>query len=1151
MKKILTIAMALMFSSALLSVTVWGQTTYTWNQTAAAAYGTAANWTPTRTTPATNDVLVIDGSVTPATTITGLVTQTIGQLKVTNNAYVTLTAAAAAVITISGGTGTDFQIDAGSKLLDSADVAITISVATGATGSISGTYVMKGVTVATAHRLLAADASSITFNSGSICGVDTLFSGNLAGTTGTANIIIFASGSVYYHVSGSNPFGLGQPASRVTFQTGSLFRLAGNVTPAFSGRTYADFEMKASGTSSSPTGSAACSIDNLTVTAGRLNIGMTGTFTIKKNITVGVGDTLIFKPAGAGSVTLNGTSAQTFTNSGILIIDTTQNFVLNNSNNFTLIGDAALHGTLTFTAGKLSVTTGTLTLGPTAAVSGIGSGKIIDGKIARKISAIGKLFRPLGQGTDYLPDTLFVGAVTTPGTITAQILDKTVTPFSGTVSGATQTLKRYSRTTLDPNLNISLDSVAASYATADLPAGVFASNLQVVRWNGGPWLILTTRIDSVANVLYTKGNFGPGDYVITGPAGFLVSSKTSINYGTVLSGQSKTDSVNITNSGNKSLSVDSVKSTLGDFTVNPTSLSIPAGGTSKFYIAYAPVTAGTKTAKVVFYHGGINGRDTVAVDGGASLITNFAATPDSLDFGTQIRNSSKTDTIVVANSGNVALKVDSVKSPDPSFKISPASANIGANGTGKFFITYKPASAGAKSAKLVFYSNSSTQPDTVYVKGDVVIAPLFSATKTTVDFGALNLGKNKIDSVTVTNAGTSTMTISSVVSSDAVYVITPTTATLAVDAAQKFYITFSPTVAGTRKATIILTSNVTEVRDTLKITGFGSVLSSIAEARKDVNNDLIADHSITKDTLVITGVVTSPNMGASAGRASYFIQDATGGIEVDKFGTSPAAYQRGDSVIAVGIVNQFNGLVEFAPLVLDTLNFQILKHNATIPKPKRLTLHQFVTNAESYEGQLIELDTLYKATGTWPAVGVGNVSVFVTNATHADTAQMFLDLDAAIGGSKEPAYPINVVGVVSQFTTSVPPNNGYEISPRDSLDIIHTPGITGVQNQFSGIPNTFELLNNYPNPFNPSTTILYGLPQQSHVTVTIYSVLGQELATLVNEVQAPSYYRVVWNGQDKNGGQVSSGVYFFRLVAQSTDGKAQSFMQVKKMLMMK
>jgi len=129
-------------------------------------------------------------------------------------------------------------------------------------------------------------------------------------------------------------------------------------------------------------------------------------------------------------------------------------------------------------------------------------------------------------------------------------------------------------------------------------------------------------------------------------------------------------------------------------------------------------------------------------------------------------------------------------------------------------------------------------------------------------------------------------------------------------------------------------------------------------------------------------------------------------------------------------------------------------------------------------------------------------------------------------------------------------NNGYEIMPRDTNDIKHIT-VAGVNDAFAGIPTVYELQNNYPNPFNPSTTIMYGLPRQSHVTVMIYSVLGQEVATLVNEVQAPSYYRAVWNGQDKKGGQVSSGVYFFRIVAQSTDGKAQPFVQVKKMMLMK
>ena len=161
-----------------------------------------------------------------------------------------------------------------------------------------------------------------------------------------------------------------------------------------------------------------------------------------------------------------------------------------------------------------------------------------------------------------------------------------------------------------------------------------------------------------------------------------------------------------------------------------------------------------------------------------------------------------------------------------------------------------------------------------------------------------------------------------------------------------------------------------------------------------------------------------------------------------------------------------------------------------------------------------------------------------------------MDLDSGIGGT-EPAYPINIVGIVSQYSSSTPPNNGYELSPRDSADVVHTPGTAGVDNAFSGVPKTYELYNNYPNPFNPSTTIMYGLPHESKVTLKVYSLLGQEIRTLVDQNQNASFHRVEWDGRDNNGFQVSSGVYFFRIVAQSTDAKAATFIQVRKMMLMK
>jgi len=113
------------------------------------------------------------------------------------------------------------------------------------------------------------------------------------------------------------------------------------------------------------------------------------------------------------------------------------------------------------------------------------------------------------------------------------------------------------------------------------------------------------------------------------------------------------------------------------------------------------------------------------------------------------------------------------------------------------------------------------------------------------------------------------------------------------------------------------------------------------------------------------------------------------------------------------------------------------------------------------------------------------------------------------------------------------------------------PVTTDVEENSSDIPNSYELLNNYPNPFNPSTNIQYGLPHQSNVTLAVYSLLGQEVRSLASGVQNAGSYRVTWNGKDNNGAQMSSGVYFFRLYAQPLDGNAQPIVRTNKMMLLK
>ena len=77
----------------------------------------------------------------------------------------------------------------------------------------------------------------------------------------------------------------------------------------------------------------------------------------------------------------------------------------------------------------------------------------------------------------------------------------------------------------------------------------------------------------------------------------------------------------------------------------------------------------------------------------------------------------------------------------------------------------------------------------------------------------------------------------------------------------------------------------------------------------------------------------------------------------------------------------------------------------------------------------------------------------------------------------------------------------------------------------------FQLMQNHPNPFNPSTTIVYHLPEPASVNLTIYNVLGQEIRRLVRETQQPGFYSVVWDGTEASGHQVASGLYLYRLKA--------------------
>ncbi|MFH1701766.1 MAG: T9SS type A sorting domain-containing protein [Candidatus Zixiibacteriota bacterium] len=120
-------------------------------------------------------------------------------------------------------------------------------------------------------------------------------------------------------------------------------------------------------------------------------------------------------------------------------------------------------------------------------------------------------------------------------------------------------------------------------------------------------------------------------------------------------------------------------------------------------------------------------------------------------------------------------------------------------------------------------------------------------------------------------------------------------------------------------------------------------------------------------------------------------------------------------------------------------------------------------------------------------------------------------------------------------------NNESDISNIDHGEA----GFEFVQNNDDdGLPTSFGLSQNYPNPFNPYTRFEYTLPVETQVTITVFNILGQQTAVLVDEFQNEGVYTAEWDGRDRNGNQVSSGVYFYTIAT-------EEFADSKRMILLK
>ena len=142
-----------------------------------------------------------------------------------------------------------------------------------------------------------------------------------------------------------------------------------------------------------------------------------------------------------------------------------------------------------------------------------------------------------------------------------------------------------------------------------------------------------------------------------------------------------------------------------------------------------------------------------------------------------------------------------------------------------------------------------------------------------------------------------------------------------------------------------------------------------------------------------------------------------------------------------------------------------------------------------------------------------------------------------------PINPDAMQSVENHFTDEdLPPGKYYYRLKQIKLD--NSYQYSEIISISVSMPLEFNLFQNSPNPFNSSTTISYTLPQCGAVELKIYNINGEEVSTLVDEFQNAGYQSMVWNGLDKNGVAVTSGMYYIRL-------KSSNQSQFRRMLLIK
>ena len=348
-------------------------------------------------------------------------------------------------------------------------------------------------------------------------------------------------------------------------------------------------------------------------------------------------------------------------------------------------------------------------------------------------------------------------------------------------------------------------------------------------------------------------------------SGQLSLSPTSLSFGSVLIGSNQSQPATLTNVGNSSATISQATVTGAGLSVSGLSLplTLAVGQSANFNVVFAPQASGPVTGNIAIVSDAINSPLNLPVSGGGLAQGSLAANPSSISFSNVVVGNNQSVSETLTNSSGSSVTITQAVATGAGFSVSGLNLPVtlaGGQGT-TFNVVFTPQSAGNVSGNLAIASNAANATLNIPLAGSANAPGTLTPTKSSINFGTVQVGHNQSVTETITNTGGSSVNISQAQATGTGFSVNGINPPLTLTAGQSitFNVVFTPPSAGSDGGNLAISSDASNPTLNVPLSGVGSAAGQLAVSPTSLSfgSVVVGDSSQKTAQLVATGATVT------------------------------------------------------------------------------------------------------------------------------------------------------------------------------------------------------------------------------------------------------------------------------------------------------